>query len=161
MRFILAYLALALASAVYNGHAAPFNTTSINSPNSCLKPRIIATVIVRLEFRSLSAGDALNPPRYEHKLKPDKVHQGVERALERHQALYTDYPFHHQPAQYLVMNEFRDYLNLPYFTLDLKHPCGKTSCDSTWRVPFDEKVLPVQLDQDGRPILTYDTNRNP
>ncbi|KAJ3885441.1 hypothetical protein GG344DRAFT_70538 [Lentinula edodes] len=152
MRFILAYLALALASAVYNGHAAPFNTTSINSP---LKPRIIATVIVSLEFRSLSAGDALNPPRYEHKLKPDKVHQGVERALERHQALYTDYPFHHQPAQYLVMNEFKDNPNLPYFTVDLKHPCGKTPCDSTWRVPFDEKVLPVQLDQDGRLILTY------
>ncbi|KAJ3860627.1 hypothetical protein EV359DRAFT_85134 [Lentinula novae-zelandiae] len=133
MRFILAYLALALAFAVYNGHAAPFNTIYINST---LKPRIIATVIVSLEFRSLSAGDALNPPRYEHKLKPDKVHQGVERALERHQALYTDYPFHHQPAQSLVMNEFRDYPNLLYFTLDLKHPCGENLLSFDLASPF-------------------------
>lgn len=33
MRFILAYLALALASAVYNGHAAPFNVRSLPSPS--------------------------------------------------------------------------------------------------------------------------------
>ncbi|GAW01498.1 hypothetical protein F5879DRAFT_349813 [Lentinula edodes] len=146
MHFILAYLALALAIA-YVGHAAPVNTTSLDFPNSTLKPRITRTVIVQLEFRVPSNGDALNPPRYEHKLKPDKVHQGVERALERHQALYTDYPFHEEPAQYLVMNEFRDHPDSLYFTVHLEHPCGNTPCNSTWRVPFYEKVEPVLLNE--------------
>ncbi|KAJ3805561.1 hypothetical protein EV368DRAFT_69133 [Lentinula lateritia] len=144
MRFILAYLALALASIAYNGHAAPINTTSLNFLNPTLKPRIIATVIVHLEFRGSSAGDALKPPRYEHELKPDKVHQGVERALERHRALYTDYPFH-RPVQYLVMNEFRDYPDFPYFAVHLEHPCGNTPCDSTWKVFFDEKSEPEEV----------------